>query len=200
VYSFLSFPLQQLRFNDDDLIQKAEKYISEVRKMASFRYRLEEDSLGKVKVPAGVYWGPETQRALENFPISGLVFPREFIRALGMIKMAAVEANRKLGLLPRVEGEAIEKAAWEVMAGKLDNHFPLDIFQTGSGTSTHMNANEIIAFRATRILGGGEKSIRTTMSIFVNPVMMLSPAASMSPRWKGSEKNCCRLWTNSKPP
>ena len=125
--------------------------------MASFRYRLEEDSLGKVKVPAGVYWGPETQRALENFPISGLVFPREFIRALGMIKMAAVEANRKLGLLPRVEGEAIEKAAWEVMAGKLDNHFPLDIFQTGSGTSTHMNANEVIAFRATRILGGRRK-------------------------------------------
>jgi fumarate hydratase class II len=125
--------------------------------MAFSRYRLEEDSLGKVKVPAGAYWGPETQRALENFPVSGWVFPREFIRALGMIKMAAAEANRKLGLLPRGEGEAIERAAREVMEGKLDRQFPLDIFQTGSGTSTNMNSNEVIAFRATQILEGRRK-------------------------------------------
>jgi len=113
--------------------------------------------LGKVRVPAEANWGPETQRALENFPVSGLRFPREFIRALGMIKMAAAEANRKLGLLRRREGEAIEKAAREVMAGRVDRQFPLDVFQTGSGTSTHMNANEVIAFRATRILRGGGK-------------------------------------------
>jgi fumarate hydratase class II len=125
--------------------------------MISLRHRVEEDSLGKVKVPAGAYWGPETQRAVENFPVSGLRFPREFLRALGMIKLAAAEANRKVGLLPRREGEAIEKAAREVMAGQLDNHFPADVFQTGSGTSTHMNANEVIAFRASRILGGKGK-------------------------------------------
>ncbi len=125
--------------------------------MGSSPYRFEEDSLGRVKVPAGAYWGPETQRAVENFPVSGLRFPREFLRALGMIKFAAAGVNRELGLLPRREGEAIEKAAWEVMAGKLDLQFPVDIFQTGSGTSTHMNANEVIAFRAARILGGRRK-------------------------------------------
>lgn len=125
--------------------------------MISPPYRFEEDSLGKVKVPAGAYWGPETQRAVENFPVSGLRFPREFLRALGMIKFAAAEVNGKLGLLPRREGEAIKKAAWDVMAGKLDDQFPVDIFQTGSGTSTHMNANEVIAFHATRIRGGKKK-------------------------------------------
>jgi len=125
--------------------------------MGSLPYRIEEDSLGKVKVPARAFWGPETQRAVDNFPVSGLRFPREFIRALGMVKMAAAEANRKLGLLPRREGEAIEKAARDVMLGKLDDHFPVDIFQTGSGTSTHMNANEVIAFCASRLLGGKRK-------------------------------------------
>jgi fumarate hydratase, class II len=125
--------------------------------MTSPPYRFEKDSLGKVKVPAGALWGPETQRAVENFPVSGLRFSREFLRALGMIKFAAAQANLKLGLLPRREGEGIMKAAWEVMAGKLDRQFPVDIFQTGSGTSTHMNANEVIAFRATRILGGRRK-------------------------------------------
>ncbi len=137
--------------------QRVPKYDFEVLKMISPPYRFEEDSLGRVKVPAGAHWGPETQRAVENFPVSGLRFPREFLRALGMIKFSAAEVNGKLGLLPRREGEAIKKAAWDVMAGKLDDQFPVDIFQTGSGTSTHMNANEVIAFHATRILGGKKK-------------------------------------------
>ena len=126
--------------------------------MISPPYRFEEDSLGRVKVPAGAYWGPETQRAVKNFPVSGLRFPREFLRALGMIKFAAAEVNGKLGLLPRREGEAIKKAAWDVMAGKLDDQFPVDIFQTGSGTSTHMNANEVIAFRRHPHSGWEEKN------------------------------------------
>jgi len=125
--------------------------------MSPMSYRIEDDSLGKVKLPAGAFWGPETQRAVDNFPVSGLRFPREFMRALGMIKFAAAEANQKLGLLPRQEGKAIEKAAREVMSGRWDNQFPVDIFQTGSGTSTHMNANEVIAFLAARFLGGKKK-------------------------------------------
>lgn len=125
--------------------------------MISLPSRLEEDFLGKVRVAAGAYWGPETQRAIENFPVSGIRFSRELLRALGMIKWAAAEANERLSLLSRREGRAIRKAAEEMMAGKLDRHFPVDIFQTGSGTSTNMNANEVLAFRAARLLGGRKK-------------------------------------------
>jgi fumarate hydratase class II len=122
-------------------------------------FRLEKDSMGEMKVPRQAYWGPETQRAYENFPISGLRFPREFIRALGIIKTASAETNIKLRLLNPNLGRAILRAAREVAEGKLDDHFVLDIFQTGSGTSTNMNANEVIAHRANEILGdkGGEK-------------------------------------------
>jgi fumarate hydratase, class II len=122
-------------------------------------FRVEMDSMGKMKVPRQAYWGPETQRAYENFPISGLRFPREFIKALGVIKTASVETNMKLRLLSLKLGRAILRAAREVTEGKLDDHFVLDIFQTGSGTSTNMNANEVIAHRANEILGGkvGEK-------------------------------------------
>jgi len=115
--------------------------------------------MGEMKVPRQAYWGPETQRAYENFPISGLRFPREFIKALGIIKTASAETNMNLRLLsPRV-GRAIVLAAREVTEGKWDDHFVLDIFQTGSGTSTNMNANEVIAHQANRLLGGkvGEK-------------------------------------------
>lgn len=121
--------------------------------MRSKNYRREKDYLGEIRIPKGVYWGPETQRAIANFSISGFRFPREFLRALGMIKLAAAEVNMKLGLLPRKMGKAIRQAAREVMDGKLDRHFPVDVFQTGSGTSTHMNANEVIAHRANLILG-----------------------------------------------
>lgn len=116
-------------------------------------YRIEKDSMGEMKVPRDGYWGAQTQRAVENFPISGLRFPRTFLRALGMVKMAAAEVNVRLGLLDRARGEAISQAANEVMEGKFDDHFVVDIFQTGSGTSTNMNANEVIANRSNETLG-----------------------------------------------
>ena len=116
--------------------------------------RLERDSLGEMEVPADVYYGASTARAVQNFPISGLRFPRPFIRALGLIKRAAAEVNMDLGLLERPLGAAIVTAATEVAEGRLDDQFVLDIFQTGSGTSTNMNANEVIANRATELRGG----------------------------------------------
>jgi len=110
--------------------------------------------MGEVEVPADAYWGAQTQRAADNFPVSGIRFPRRFIEALGTIKWAAAAANEELGFLePKVAG-AVRQAAEEVATGALDDHFVLDIFQTGSGTSTNMNANEVIANRATEILGG----------------------------------------------
>ena len=122
-------------------------------------YRVEKDFLGELKVPKDAYWGVQTQRAIENFPISGIRFGRQFIYALGLIKKAAAETNMELGLLDSKVGKVIVKAAEEVMEGKLDAQFPLDVFQTGSGTSTNMNANEVIANRANEILGTplGEK-------------------------------------------
>ncbi len=116
-------------------------------------FRVEKDFLGKVYVPAKAYWGAETQRAIENFPLSGLRFPRSFLHALGMIKQAGAETNRELGLLKPRPARAIARAAREVMEGRWDEEFPIDIFQTGSGTSTHMNANEVIARRANQLLG-----------------------------------------------
>ena len=116
--------------------------------------RTERDSMGEVQVPGNALYGAQTQRAAENFPISNLRFPREFIRALGLIKLSAARANMDLGLLEKKIGDAIVKASQEVIDGKLDEHFVLDIFQTGSGTSTNMNANEVISNRAIQILGG----------------------------------------------
>jgi len=117
-------------------------------------FRTETDSLGEVKVPAERHWGAQTQRAVENFPISGTRFPRRFIRALGLVKLAAAEANRDLGLLDAKTADAIAKASAEVADGRWDDEFPVDVYQTGSGTSTNMNANEVIASRANEILGG----------------------------------------------
>ena len=116
-------------------------------------HRIEKDSLGEMQVPADALWGASTQRAVENFPISDLRFPRSFIAALGMIKKAAAETNVALGLLDRQLADAIVTAADEVISGRHDRHFVLDIFQTGSGTSTNMNANEVIANRATQLRG-----------------------------------------------
>ncbi|HNQ22175.1 MAG TPA: class II fumarate hydratase [Phycisphaerae bacterium] len=116
--------------------------------------RIERDSMGEVAVPAGAYWGAQTQRAIENFPISGHRFGRRFIRALGLIKRSAAAVNRDLGRLDARRADLIEQAAQEVIDGKLDDHFPLDVFQTGSGTSTNMNANEVIANRAIELAGG----------------------------------------------
>jgi fumarate hydratase class II len=124
-------------------------------------YRIDRDSFGEIKVPAEAYWGAQTQRAIENFPISGLRFPHAFIKALGLVKLCAAKVNKELGLLDDGLAEAIRQAAREVANGKLDEHFPLDIFQTGSGTSTNMNANEVVANRACELLGGrrGDKSL-----------------------------------------
>ena len=117
-------------------------------------YRTERDSLGEMQVPADAYWGAQTQRAIENFPISDRRFSRRFVRALGVVKKAAARANLDLGLLPEEKGEAIVDAATEVIVGEHDDQFPVDVFQTGSGTSSNMNANEVIANRATEIVGG----------------------------------------------
>ncbi len=122
--------------------------------MAGNAYRIERDSMGEVRVPATAYYGAQTQRAVENFPVSGIRFPRDFIRGLGMIKLCAAKVNLDLGLLDRRIAEAIVQAAREVVEGKWDGEFVLDIFQTGSGTSTNMNANEVIANRAIELLGG----------------------------------------------
>jgi fumarase (EC 4.2.1.2) len=117
-------------------------------------YRIEEDSLGEMRVPTDAYWGAQTQRALGNFPVSSLTFDRRFIRALGVVKKSAARANADLGLLEEAVADHIVAAADEVIAGEHDDQFPVDVFQTGSGTSTNMNANEVIANRATELAGG----------------------------------------------
>jgi len=116
-------------------------------------FRIERDSMGEMQVPEEAYYGASTQRAVLNFPISGLRFPRPFIRALGLIKRAAAEVNGELGLLEGRLAQAVAAAAQEVADGRFDDQFVVDIFQTGSGTSTNMNANEIIANRAAELLG-----------------------------------------------
>jgi fumarate hydratase, class II len=121
--------------------------------MKKKNYRIEKDSLGEVRVPVDALYGAQTQRAIQNFPVSGLTLPRSYIRALGLIKAAAATANRELGLLAPDMAEAIRMAAGEVAEGAHDTQFPVDIFQTGSGTSSNMNANEVIAYCAGRRLG-----------------------------------------------
>ena len=121
---------------------------------ASPNVRIERDSMGEMEVPTDALYGASTMRAVLNFPISGLRFPRTFIRALGLIKQSAARSNMALGLLDERTGNAIVAAAQEVIDGQLDRHFVLDIFQTGSGTSTNTNANEVIANRASQLLGG----------------------------------------------
>src|ERR687897_3642907 len=107
--------------------------------------RTERDTMGEVVLPAAALYGAQTQRAVENFPISGQPMPAEFIRALGLVKLAAVRVNRELGLLAPDIADAIEHAARAVADGELNDEFPIDVFQTGSGTSSNMNANEVIA-------------------------------------------------------
>ncbi|MGZ4967473.1 MAG: lyase family protein, partial [Chthoniobacterales bacterium] len=123
--------------------------------MTVAKTRMERDSMGEMSVPAHALYGASTQRAVLNFPVSGYRFSRPFIRALGLIKWAAAQANHDLGLLDAHRSALIVQAAEEVIEGKLDEHFPLDIFQTGSGTSTNTNANEVISNRACQ-LGGKE--------------------------------------------
>ena len=130
--------------------------------------RIERDSMGEMRVPIHAYYGASTQRAVLNFPISDLRFPRAFIRALGQIKQSAAQANASLGTIDAHVADAIIQAAQEVIDGKLDEHFVLDIFQTGSGTSTNMNANEVIANRASELLGGSRGSRKVHPNDHVN--------------------------------
>src|SRR5258708_4950475 len=130
--------------------------------------RVERDSMGEMHVPAKFYYGGSTYRHLLDFPISDLRFPRQFIRALGQIKQAAAEVNAGLGTIDPQIADAIVSAAQEVIDGKLDSHFVLDIFQTGSGTSTNMNANEVIANRASELLGGSRGSRKVHPNDHVN--------------------------------
>ncbi|MBV8164943.1 MAG: class II fumarate hydratase [Candidatus Eremiobacteraeota bacterium] len=128
--------------------------------------RTERDSMGEMQVPQHALYGASTHRAVLNFPISGLRLPRRFIRALGLIKLAAAQTNAELGLVDKAAAEHIAAAARDVADGKLDDHFPLDVFQTGSGTSTNMNANEVIAHHANR--SGGEHKVKIHPNDHVN--------------------------------
>ena len=117
-------------------------------KSSKATFRTEQDSMGKLKVPSDALWGAQTQRAVDNFPISGQQMPRQFIRALGLVKASAAQVNADLGLLSKARARAIITAAKQVSAGKVDAHFPIDVYQTGSGTSSNMNANEVITHLA----------------------------------------------------
>jgi fumarate hydratase, class II len=122
-------------------------------------YRIEKDSMGEVKVPSKAYYGAQTQRAFDNFPVSDILFSREFIEAIGIVKQTAAKVNSNLGRIDTKIAEIISKAAQEVIDGKLDEHFVVDIFQTGSGTSTNMNANEVIANRSNELNEGSDFEI-----------------------------------------
>ena len=115
--------------------------------------RTEKDSMGEMSVPEEALYGASTQRAVLNFPVSGRPMPEAFVRGLGLVKLACARANEELGLLPREKSEQIQRVAREIAEGKLTAHFPIDVFQTGSGTSTNMNANEVIANRASQLAG-----------------------------------------------
>ncbi|WIH03523.1 class II fumarate hydratase [Xanthomonas translucens pv. graminis] len=125
----------------------------------SDKFRVEHDSMGALQVPADALWGAQTQRAVQNFPVSGQPMPRGFIRALGLIKAAAAGVNADLELLPKAVAKAVQAAALEVADGKHDAHFPIDIYQTGSGTSSNMNANEVIATLASRAAKPGAPAV-----------------------------------------
>jgi len=121
--------------------------------MTNKAYRTEHDSMGELKVPQDAFWGAQTQRAVENFPISGIPMPRQFVAALGLVKWAGAGANAELGILKSDLAIAIQNASLEVAEGQHDEHFPIDVFQTGSGTSSNMNANEVISHLATESMG-----------------------------------------------
>src|SRR6188474_1775037 len=130
------------------------------RRPGNARTRTESDTFGPIEVPADRYWGAQTQRSIENFRIGTERMPRPLIRALAIVKRAAAEVNLSLRLIDARRARAIVRAAQEVIDGKLDDHFPLVVWQTGSGTQTNMNVNEVIANRANEMLGGklGAKS------------------------------------------
>ena len=142
--------------------------------------RIERDSMGEMEVPADALYGASTQRAVLNFPISGTPLPRRFLRALALVKLAAAVTNRDLGLLDAPKAEAIVAAAREVADGRHDAQFPIDVYQTGSGTSTNTNMNEVIAHLASARLGG-DRSIPTTTSTSASPRTTRSRRRSSCP-------------------
>ena len=144
----------------------------------SNKVRREHDSMGELQVPAEALWGAQTQRAVQNFPISGRPMPRGFIRALGLIKAAAAQVNAELGLLPKATAKAVRKAALEVADGAYDAHFPIDIYQTGSGTSSNMNANEVIANLASRAGGKGEGVKKAAQAVHPNDHVNLGQSSN----------------------
>ena len=134
-------------------LKRAARLLAKAKSPSPPSVRIERDTMGEVEVPASAFYGVQTARAIQNFPISDLRFPRSFIRAIGLIKWGAAQVNGSLGLLGQKQAHAIQRAAREVVEGRWDGEFPVDIFQTGSGTSTNMNANEVIANRASELLG-----------------------------------------------
>ena len=124
-----------------------------VNKEKIMEYRIEKDTMGEMQVPADRYWAAQTQRSLQNFRIGGEVMPREITHAFGILKKAAARANHRLGKIDNEKLSAIEKACDEVISGELNGHFPLVVWQTGSGTQSNMNANEVIANRGNEIAG-----------------------------------------------
>ena len=157
-------------------------------------HRIEKDSMGEFKVPVDAYYGAQTARAVANFPISGVRFPRTFIRAIGAIKHAAASTNLSLGAIEQDIASAIQQAAEEVIAGQHDGQFLVDIFQTGSGTSTNMNCNEVVAGRATKSSPGPGAVNRLctpmTTSTLVSHRTTPSPRLSMYP-WRSSFMRPC---------
>ncbi|HTQ37080.1 MAG TPA: class II fumarate hydratase, partial [Steroidobacteraceae bacterium] len=155
--------------------------------MSTQDFRIERDSMGELQVPAAALWGAQTQRAVQNFPISGRRMPRDFIRAVALIKAAAARANSGLGLLDADIAAAIVQAADEVAAGGHDAQFPVDVFQTGSGTSTNMNANEVIAHLAARRLGRAvHANDAVNMSQSSNDVIPTAIHAGAALAWRES--------------
>jgi fumarate hydratase class II len=128
--------------------------------LITMNFRIEKDSMGEMQVPETALYAAQTQRAVENFPVSGIPFPRTFIKALSAIKGACALVNADLGLLPQAKADAIRAASLEVSSGAHDDQFPIDIFQTGSGTSTNMNANEVLASLSSTKLGENRSSQR----------------------------------------
>jgi fumarate hydratase class II len=154
--------------------------------MSSNDFRIERDSMGELQVPATALWGAQTQRAVQNFPISGRPMPRGFIRAVALVKAAAARANASLGLLEEPVAAAIVKAAGEVAAGTHDAQFPVDVFQTGSGTSTNMNANEVIARLAAGHLGRAvHANDEVNMAQSSNDVIPTAIHVSAALAWRG---------------
>ena len=125
-------------------------------------YRIEKDTLGEIKVPADKLWGAQTQRSKENFPIGTEKMPKEVVRAFAILKKSAAISNQKLGKLSKAKAEAIVQAVDEIIEGKWDEHFPLVVWQTGSGTQSNMNVNEVIANRGNQLLEGAESEDRTS--------------------------------------